>query len=105
LNGVAEEIFGYYIEGAYHFWPGAWRKGLLRRSDALVFARFDDYDTQFKMPAGVEEDPAGDRYDLTFGLGFFPVPNLVFKADYQLRYSESEDDPNNVFNLGLGWQF
>jgi len=104
-NNVAEEIMGYYLEGAYHFWPDSWKTGKLKNSDALVFVRYDDYDTQYSMPAGVQANPAGDRHDWTFGISFFPTHNVVVKADYQIREAEGANDPDNTFNLGIGWQF
>jgi len=103
-NGTASEIFGWYLEAAYHFWPDSWKTGKLEKSDAAAFVRYDDFDTQYGMPSGVERDPAGDRNEWTFGLSFYLTPSLVLKADYQIRDS-SAGDVENAFNLGLGWQF
>lgn len=105
LDGVAEEIMGYYLEAGYHFWPEGWKRGKLANSDAVVFTRYDNYDTQYKMPAEVVADPAGDRYDWTFGLSFYPTTNVVLKADYQIHESEADSETDNSFNLGIGWQF
>lgn len=102
--GVAEATFGYMVEAGYHFWPESFKTGKLERSDAVVFARLDDYDTQFSMPAGVAANPAGDRQDITFGINFYPVPNLVIKADYQLRDSNAPSGLENLLNVGIGWQ-
>lgn len=104
-NGTASEIFGWYLEAGYHFWQERFKNGLLSKSDAVFFVRYDDYDTQYKMPAGITENPEGDRSEVTIGLNFYPVPNFVIKADYQIRDDESEGDPDNLFNLGIGWQF
>ncbi|MHC4316540.1 MAG: hypothetical protein ACYSW3_29200 [Planctomycetota bacterium] len=52
-DGVAEEMFGWYLEGAYHFWPDEWKTGKLKKSDATVFVRYEEYDTQHKMPSGI----------------------------------------------------
>jgi hypothetical protein len=103
-NGTASEIFGWYLEGAYRFWPESWKKGKLERSDAAVFARFDSFDTQYDMPSGVERNPNGDREEWTIGLNFYPIPNLVLKTDYQFRDSAGED-LGDAFNIGLGFQF
>lgn len=103
-SGVAEEILGYYLEAGYHIMPEAWKTGKLKNSDAVVFARYDKQDTQHGMPAGVAANPDKDRQDWTFGLAFYPVPNLVLKADYQVLESEGAD-PDNAINLGIGWQF
>jgi len=104
-NNVADEILGWYLEGAYHCMPDEWKTGKLARSDATVFLRYDDYDTQYKMPSGVAANPAGDRSDWTFGTNFYLTPNFVIKADYQIRDDESGSDLDDLFNLGVGWAF
>lgn len=104
-NGVAEGIFGWYLQAAYHWWPEQWRTGRFSESDAVVFARYDSIDTQHDMPSGVDADPAGDRSEWTLGSNFYFTPNLVFKADYQCRTSDAESDLDHRINVGLGWQF
>ncbi len=103
--GVAEEMFGWYLEGAYHFWPEAFKTGKLANSDAIVFVRYDSYDTQYRMPDGVAPDERYDRSDLTVGLSFKPIPNFVVKADYQFREHEADGEPGDLLNLGAGWEF
>jgi hypothetical protein len=104
-NGTASAIFGWYLETAYHFLPDGFKQGRWKRADAVAFVRYDDFDTQYKMPTGVPKNPAGDRKEWTLGLGFYPISNLVFKADYQIRKNASDKDPGDLFNLGVGWQF
>lgn len=102
--GVAEEIFGYYVEAGYHVMPEPWKAGRLKNADAVFFVRYDEQDTQHKMSSGVAANADMDRYDWTFGLAFYPVPNLVLKADYQVLASAGAD-PADSINLGIGWQF
>jgi hypothetical protein len=104
-NGTADEIFGWYLEGAYHFMPESWKKGKLSKSDAVAFVRYDDFDTQYKMPSGVAKDPAGDRNEWTFGVNFYLQPNLVLKTDFQVRDDDTSDDLEHLYNIGVGWQF
>jgi hypothetical protein len=104
-NNVASEIDGFYVEGAYHFWPERWKSGRLEHSDAIAFVRYDDLDTQKTVPTGVTQDPQGDRNVTTFGLGFFPTSNVVIKTDYQIYDSAADDEGGNRFNIGLGFSF
>jgi len=104
-NGTAEEIFGWYLEGAYHFMPDEWKKGKLAKSDAVVFLRYDDFDTQYRMPDGVSRDPAGDRTEWTIGAAFWPTPNFVIKADYQIPDDATGDNLGHKINLGIGFAF
>lgn len=98
--GVASEIDGWYGEVAWHFGPGA--RGAAR--DWALFVRHDDVDTQKDLPSGVAADPRGRRNEWTVGLTFFPVENLVLKADYQMRDDDASGLPERA-NLGLGWRF
>lgn len=104
-NKVAEELYGYFVEAGYQILPAAWKSGKLANSDLVAFVRYDKYDTQYKMPEGVTAATGKDRHDWTFGLAFYPVPNLVLKADYQVLKADGPSDPDNTFNLGIGWQF
>ena len=99
-NNVAEQMQGYYAEAAYHVFPDCWRTGKLDDADAVVFARFEDYDTQDKVPAAVVPNRAGDREEVTAGLAFFLTHQFVLKADYTWR-----DDQPDLWNLGMGFAF
>jgi hypothetical protein len=104
-GGVAEEMFGWYLEGAYHFWPDEWKTGKLEQSDATVFVRYEEYDTQHKMPSGIVKDKTKDVEEITVGVNFYLTPNFVIKADYQISDDASGSDRDDLFNLGIGWMF
>ncbi|MBP2679752.1 MAG: Phosphate-selective porin [Deltaproteobacteria bacterium] len=104
-NGTASEIFGWYLEAGVRLFPESWKKGKLAKSDAAVFARYEDFDTQHRMPDGVAKNPAGDRQEWTFGASFFLTPTLVAKGDVQFRDDASGNDLPTLINFGLGWQF
>lgn len=103
--GTAEQIFGYYLEAACHVWPEAWKNGKLKKSDAVVFVRYDKFDTQHKMPSGIARDRAGDRSEWTIGAGFYLTKNLVLKADVQIRDDATTNDLDTAINFGLGFEF
>lgn len=103
--GIASQMQGWYVEGAWHVLPDSCKQGRLADADALVFARYESLDTQREVPGGVTADPRGEREVLTLGISFLPVSNLVFKADYQIRDDRSPEGLPERFSLGLGWQF
>jgi hypothetical protein len=103
--GVGEEIFGWYLESGMSVMPDAWKAGKLAEADILPFVRYEEYDTQHKVTTGTVKDGANDRTDITVGVNFPLTYQFVLKADYQFRYSEAASDPNNLFNLGMGWAF
>lgn len=103
--GVGEEIFGWYLEGGVSVMPESWKKGKMDQADLIPFVRYEEYDTQHKVPDGTVKTGANDRMEITVGINFPLTYQFVVKADYQLKYSEAASNPNNVFNLGMGWVF
>jgi len=103
--GVGEEIFGWYLEGGMDVMPESWKEGKMAEAGLIPFVRYEEYDTQHEVPTGTVKDGANDRADITVGVNFPLTQQFVLKADYQFRYSEAASDPNNMFNLGMGWAF
>ena len=103
-NEPGEEVFGWYLEGGMSVMPDTWKTGKFEEADIQPFVRYEEYDTQHEVPTGVVKDDANDRTDITVGVNVPLTYQFVLKADYRFRYSEAAD-PNNVFNLGMGWAF
>ena len=104
LTGVgpnlAEQMRGFYLEGAYFIVPRPAPREL------ALFLRYENFDTQYRMPAGFEPLPAFDRDAWIFGVTYFPDPDVAVKVDYTVLRSQSAviEAPNSV-NVGLGWWF
>lgn len=101
-NGVGRRIAGWYAEGAYDVLR------LLAPASAQKlngFLRYERYDTQAAVAAGTVRDAAFARRITTLGLTYKPVWNVAFKADYQLRRNRAHAAEDEVFALGVGYQF
>jgi hypothetical protein len=96
---IPELVEGGYVEVAYNtlFWTRAGQ-------ELLVFARFETYDTQAEVPKGYEKQPELDVDEYTFGLTYRPLPQLVWKADLQLRDRRLGLDELQI-NAGFGYMF
>ncbi len=92
---VPDQFYGWLVQGAYT---------VFRHGDLSLapFLRYEQYDTQLKMPAGFTYDPTNADRVTTAGFSFKPLSQVVFKADYQY-YKDHTD--NSRFNLGLGYMF
>jgi hypothetical protein len=99
---VGSRIAGGYVEGAYNL-LSALAPGSAQRLNA--FLRYENYDTQAKVPAGVVEDESLARRITTLGLSYKPVYNVVFKGDYQLERTKAGLGEGEVLSLGVGYQF
>ena len=97
---IARALLGYYGEAAYRVWA----KGSPR--DLVAFLRYERADTQHRMPDGWLPLDEFRRDAVTFGLTYFPDPDVAVKVDYVWMRNRSDfiKAPSS-FNVGLGWWF
>ncbi len=97
---IGSRLDGGYVELGYDLFSP-----FPHGEQALVpFVRYERYDTQAAVPAGFLTDPANDVRSWTLGLSYKPIPQVVFKADYQ-NYDNRAGTGNDRVNLALGWIF
>ncbi len=102
-ESVGESQWGYYLVGGYNLLTLA--NFTSQYAQYLApFVRWEQYDSQSSVPSGFERNPANDRSDLTIGLNYKPIPNVVVKVEYQWLDNDANDSQNQI-NFGLGYVF
>ena len=97
---VASAMRGFYTEAGYRVISGR------SFGDVGLFARYENFDTQFKMPTDYLPLREFDRDGLVFGLTYWPDSDIAIKADYNwMRSRNSTIIAPNSLNIGLGWWF
>lgn len=97
---VASALQGFYGEASYRVWA----QGSPR--DLVGFVRYENFDTQKKMPSGFLPLKQFDRDAWVTGVTYYPDPDIAVKADYVfLRNRSTFIEAPNSFNIGLGWWF
>ena len=97
---IAEQLRGFYLEGSYFLLANPAPREL------AVFVRYENFDTQYRMPRGFDSIASFDRDSWSFGITYFPDPDVAVKVDYTVQHNQSEVLPApNSFNVGLGWWF
>ena len=97
---VAEQLRGFYLEGSYRVLPQGFPH------DAAVFLRYENFDTQYRMPDGYTPLPQFDRDAWVIGATYWLDPDVAVKMDYSHVRNQSDAVPApRSFNLGLGWWF
>ena len=97
---IASALRGFYGEAGYRIWDaGAPR-------DLVTFFRYENFDTQFRMPAGLLPLKEFDRDAFVVGTTYYPDPDVAVKADYiYLRNRSGIFANRHQLNVGLGWWF
>jgi hypothetical protein len=97
---VGSQMRGYYFEPAVHVLPRKYR------SDVVLFARYEKYNTQQAMPAGYTPLEQFDRDSWVTGITYKPVPDVALKFDYVFNRNASPVvNAIDSLNLGIGWWF
>jgi hypothetical protein len=74
--------------------------------EVRVFLRYENFDTQYRMPPGYVRLEEFDRTAWVAGASYYPDPDVVLKVDYVVQRNRSAivRAPNS-FNVGIGWWF
>ena len=97
---IARSLRGFYGEAGYRVWADGPAK------DLVAFTRYENFDTQFRMPEGFLPLDEFDRDAWVIGLSYYPDPDIAVKADYtRVRNKSGIIRSPNIVNIGLGWWF
>jgi hypothetical protein len=97
---IAKSLRGFYGEAGYRVWDAGSPR------DLVAFVRYENFDTQFRMPEGFTPLEEFDRDAWVTGLTYYPDPDIAVKIDYVHVRNQSGfvRSPRGV-NIGLGWWF
>ena len=100
VDSVGEELYGWYVQLGYD---------VLSRSEVgemslTLYGRYEQLDTQDKVPGEFENNPSTEVETWTIGLNFKPIDQVVFKAEYQGVDRKGTDSEDQI-NLAMGYVF
>lgn len=118
-NNTPKAMYGAYGELSYdllHSIPVQKNKN----RHLLAFARYENLDLNAEIPVSGITDPTLKQWHLVTGLNYFPLPNLVIKADVRITHTGPQNksliinpppvmqpyqQSNQFLNIGLGYAF
>lgn len=111
IAGRAKKVYGWYAEAAYNIFPHIKPESTMSLSPYYRYERYNLNDDVF---VGLP-DKTKAREVFTMGLEFKPHSQIVIKADYQLRDTDSnlpegkgtgkDEWKIDQFNIGIGFIF
>ena len=100
-SGVAERMQGGYVQVGYDVLSQTGPAGGVALTP---YVRYEQVDTQDRMPVGYERSLATDNTFVTLGVELKPIPNVVVKVDHAWVRNDA-DTGVNQFNLNMGYAF
>jgi hypothetical protein len=97
---IARALRGFYLESGVRVLPASFPH------DLALFARYENFDTQWRMPDGYLPLQEFDRDAWIIGASYFVDPDIALKSDFTwVRNQSSFVRAPRAFNLGFGWWF
>jgi len=98
-QSIGERLAGWYLEGGYNVLRTA------RTEHQLIpYLRYEELNTQDRVPNGYSPDPANDRSVFSIGAMWKPIPNVALKSDYQF-HSNAARTGVDQWNVAVGYLF
>ena len=98
-ESIGERLTGWYVEGGYDV-----LHSVATRNQLIPYLRYEQINTQEKVPSGFSANPATDRTITTVGVMWKPITNVAAKADYQIQENQARTGIDQL-NLSLGFLF
>jgi hypothetical protein len=98
-GSVGERLRGWYAHAGYDV-----LRTMETQHELTPYVRYEQVNTQVRVPAGYQSSGATDRTITTIGAQWKPLLNIVLKADYQIHSNQAETGVNQ-FNVVLGYLF
>jgi hypothetical protein len=96
---IGERLEGWYLQASYDI-----LRGTQSAHQLAPFVRYEELNTQARVPAGFAADPANDQRIVTLGVSWKPIFQVALKADYQIRHNEARTAVNQ-FNAAISYLF
>ena len=96
---IADTMQGGYVQASYNVFSQTTTQLALS-----PYVRYEQIDTQHKVPTGFARDLRRDGTFKTLGIEVKPIPNVAIKTDYQWITNEAGTG-RNQFNVNLGYAF
>ena len=71
-----------------------------------VFAHYEYYDSMFKVAEGISDYPWVGKHRIAVGLNWYPIDEIIIKAEYSQRFYEKPFNNEPSITLGIafaGW--
>lgn len=103
-TNVGKNAYAIGIEAGYDLFSQI-RKMREDHQKLYVFGRYDYYDSYVNEPSMPEApNHYTQRQVMTFGINYYPVPQIVIKADYSNRFLKKPCNNEPSINIGIAYE-
>lgn len=91
------------IEAGYDFFSQIAKTRAMHQK-MFLFGRYEYYNSYIPVKDKEPEYPYTQRHRMAVGLNYFPIPQIVVKAEYSKRFLKSQYNNEPSISLGIAYQ-
>ncbi|MDR0605554.1 MAG: hypothetical protein LBG80_14745 [Bacteroidales bacterium] len=97
-TNIASEALCYFVEAGYDIFSFIPK---LKEHKFYLFGHFGYYNSMFGTEKEILADARFERYIVTGGINYFPIPQIAIKAEFSSRLFNSPYNTENTVSLGV----
>ena len=101
-NSVAKAALAAGLEGGYDLFSASAKLRQLKQR-LYLFGRYDYYDSMFQVVPNMTDELEWERQKFTVGLNYYPIPEIVVKAEYSYRMLHKQFNDEPTISLGIAY--
>jgi len=101
-NNVASDAIALGVEAGYDIFS-AINSTRLKDQKFFLFGRYDYYDSMFKTAGSMTREEEWGRQKVTFGLNYYPIKQIVVKAEWSKRIFKKQFNNEPTLSIGIGY--
>ena len=74
-----------------------------QKQKMYVFGRYEYYDSMYKVPADISKNDWCQRQRIVGGLNYYPIKDVVIKAEYSAGLLKSPYNNENSISIGIAY--
>jgi hypothetical protein len=102
-TNVASDAICTGIEAGYNIIPLLNRKAAQENKRLFIFGRYEYYDAMYKTAANIPKNDWCGRRRAVAGFNYFPISQVVIKAEYSAGILKKEYNNENSFSIGVAY--
>ncbi|MDR2622541.1 MAG: hypothetical protein LBC48_08195, partial [Dysgonamonadaceae bacterium] len=100
-TNVASDAIATGLEAGYDVFPLLCRKAENRQ--LFIFGRYEHYDSMYKTVTNITDNEWCGRQRVVIGLNYFPIREVVIKAEYSAGILKSQYNNENSISVGIAY--
>ncbi|MDR1632623.1 MAG: hypothetical protein LBR97_07065 [Dysgonamonadaceae bacterium] len=102
-TNVASGAIATGLEAGYDIFPLLTQTAKEDKRQLFIFSRYEYYDSMYKTAANITDNEWCGRRRAVIGLNYFPVREVVIKAEYSAGILKSQYNNENNISVGIAY--